>query len=282
MAAVLLLLTGMASATTTTVDYGNLKLEGTWQATHWSDLWDLTQGDLVLSYTMDMTGVTTAANAWLELGLREEGAGDFNPGPFNTYQGGKGGWMTSHTGSLASDPGRQNINEKHNLSASGGRGEGDYDVLAADPDTVVSPFGTTDNYGIWFDRDGVDEWQATYWGSVDGGTYNTGGIYDIEITYHAIDSGLGSMVATVNGIETGFWTSGWKNAQPEEYPAGLSFKGDMTKMQVFAGVWSPVAWGSAAVTDLTATGTLAPGLPAFALVGVLSVVGRIARRSRRG
>ena len=40
-----------------TVNYGDITLNAPWQATHWSDVWDLTQGDLTLSYTIDMKGL---------------------------------------------------------------------------------------------------------------------------------------------------------------------------------------------------------------------------------
>lgn len=117
--------------------------------------------------------------------------------------------------------------------------ERDYNVR---PDgSIVAPFGTTNNYGIWYDRDSVDQWQATYWGAVNGGTYNTGGIYDIAITYHAVNATTATMFATINGIQQGFYTAGWKNAQPDIYPAGLSFTGDMTDLQVF----NSFLWNSA-------------------------------------
>jgi hypothetical protein len=242
----------------TTVNYGNLTLASPFQATNWNDLWDLTKGDLTLTYTIDMSGVTQPApyaTSYTEIGIRENGAGNFNPGPFNTYQGGKGGWMTSLVGDLTPTTNLLSLMDKHNLGASGGRGEGDYDCV--DPNTIIGPFGTTVNYGIWFDRDGVDPWQAGYWGSVDGSTYNTGGIYDIVITYHAINSGLGSMFALVNGIPTGFYNPPWKNAPPDkQYPAGLSFKGNMSQMQVFAGIWAPTDYGPTVIHDLTVSGVL--------------------------
>lgn len=171
--------------------------------------------------------------------------------------------MTSLCGDLTPSPNIASLHEKHNLGASGGRGEGDYDCLV--PNAVVGPLGSFDNYGIWFDRDGVDPWQAALWGAVNGGTYNTGGIYTIIIHYHAISAGLGSMFATVNGIQTGFYIGGWKNAQPENYPTGLSFKGDMTRMQVFAGMWAPDAtYGSTVIHDLTVTGELGVSSPLVA------------------
>ncbi len=273
---------GLPVQASTTINFGDVTYTPSFSAMHFAPVWNLMAGDLTLSYRIDLGGVTQSAayqTPYVEVGIRKVGAGDFNPGPFNTYQGGAGGWMTSLVGDLATNPNSLDMDDKHNLSASGGRGEGDYDATA--PGTVTSPFGTTINYGIWFDRDGVDQWQATYWGSINGSTYNTGGVYDIVITYHAINSGLGTMFATVNGVPTGFYTAGWKNAAPDIYPAGLSFTGDMTAMQVFTGAWwTSGAGGSVYVHDITVTGSIVPEPVTVvgAFLGISSLGAYIRRR----
>jgi len=277
----------------TTNYYGDFTLDAPWEVTHWNDVWDLTQGDLTLSYTIDMSKINqpgtwnTFIAAWttyVEVGLRGEGASDFNPGPFGVYQGNCGGWMVSDSDVWADSDGltekgdpkdsTQDLDDKHALQASGGRGEGDYDVLDDDWDTVLSPFGSGNNHGIWFDRDGVDQWQALMWGNLgpggvgsgDGLRYNTDGIYEIVITYHAIDNGLGVMFATVNGYPQGFYTT-WIDGPPQLYPAGLSFKGDMKHMQVFAGIWAPQYllpshdFGYAELSDIEVTGYLGTSDP---------------------
>ena len=75
----------------------------------------------------------------------------------------------------------------------------------------------------------------------------------------------------MNGIPTGFWTGGWQNAQPEIFPAGLSFKGDMAQMQAFYGIWGADGGGNVALSNITVTGTLAgnpvPIPPAIWLLG---------------
>jgi len=265
---------------TTTINYGNLTLNPSYMATHWPDVWDLTKGDLTLSYTIDMSNVLQPSvwdTSYSEVGLRTEGAADFNPGPFGVYQGGCGGWMTSLYGDLTPSPNTQSLFDKHNLGASGGEGELDYDCLV--PTAVGAKIGSYSNYGIWFDRDMVDPWQdddpltpppggsGVPWGSHNGQTYNTGGIYMIEIQYHAIDANLGTMFATVNGIPTGFTLYWNPDGSPRYYPAGLSFKGDMARMQVFAGIWAPggvAQYGYTVINNLTVMGELGVSTPLVA------------------
>ena len=288
-----------------TITYGDFILSGSYSATHWDDIWDIAQGDLTLSYTIDMSNIRqppcdlpagqcpwTDQNyknwytPYVEVGMRGEGSSDFNPGPFGIYQGRCGGWMVSEsddylgewdseTNTLIDDhPDTQDGDDKHGLQASGGRDERDYDVLDSNWDTVLSPFGSYNNFGLWFDRDGVGPYQADNWGNLgpggigsgDGLRYNTSGIYDIVIVYHAIDvdndgdagnDGLGVMFATVNGYPQGFYTI-WVSGPPQNYPAGLSFKGDMQHMQVFAGWWYgyPAGWdyGTVELRDISVTG----------------------------
>lgn len=292
--------------------YDQVTLDSPWTSTHWDDIWDLTQGDLVLSYVIDMRNLTQPGNystferwqtSYTQVGLRGEGASDFNPGPWNTYQGWCGGWMNSdsdtwldsdgYTEKGDPDPdGIQDLDDKHNLQCSGGRGERDYDILLSDPDTVLDPpVGSFSNYGVWFDRDGVDPWQDNNestpgpnpsnvpWTQRDGRkTYNTGGVYNITITYHAIEDDLGVMFATINGdpygeievdpidtpVPQGFVRL--NNGSYQYYPAGLSFKGDMMHMQVFAGLWAPSApsghdYGAIIVSEITVKGVLGDNDP---------------------
>jgi PKD repeat protein len=275
----LLFLTGLlvitstknAYATTTTINYGNRTFATPFDATNWNDVWDLTKSDLTLDYTIDQSHMGKPGvwdNVWTEVGLRTEGASNYNPGLWNTYQGSCGGWMSSGVGDVTPSPGGLSLHDKFNLDASGGRGEGDYDLLNPLGPVQSPPIGSGNNYGIWFDRDTVDPWQdddpltpppggsAVSWGVHNGGTYNTGGIYHVIIQYHALSAGLGSMFATINGIPTGFYIT-WHGGAPDYYPAGLSFKGNMSRLQVFAGIWAPDAtYGYMVIQQLTVTGTL--------------------------
>ena len=259
----------------TTINYGNVNYTPTFSAGHYSHIFDLTKGDLVLTYSIDLSAVTqtrASETPYVEVGIRQVGANDYNPGPWNTYQGGAGGWMTSLVGDLATDPYNLDLDDKHNLNASGGRGESDYDVYASDPLTVVSPpFGSFNTRYIWGDRDGVDPYQDTKMA-------NTGGTYDITITYRAISPTLGSMIATING--NGIDTVHQEFLVDGEYVAGgLSFKGDMAQMQVFTGAWwTDGAGGTVTVSDITASGTLYVPEPATM---VLLGLGGLFLRKRR-
>jgi PKD repeat protein len=75
------------------------------------------------------------------------------------------------------------------------------------------------------------------------------------------------MFATVNGIPTGFYTPAYHAGQPDYYPAGLSFKGDMTRMQVFAGIIAPdsgAVYGFTVIHNLTVMGELGVSSPLVA------------------
>ena len=226
----------------TSVDYGDVTLNN-WGKGNFAEIWNLTQCDLTLSYTIDMSGIATAGWAVTEVGLRQVGAPNVDPNLL-------GGWMQSNYIYGTSNPGSLSNNDFHFLSRHGWLCQ-EYD--AEDADTVVAPYWSGLNYGFWFDRDGVDEWQDDMWGMIDGGTYNTGGTYDIVITYHAIDATTGTMFATINGVvQQGLYVGGWKNAQPEFYPAGRSFTGDMARMQVFYGRGG--GGGSVTISDIIVEG----------------------------
>jgi hypothetical protein len=243
----------------TTINYGDITLSGGFQAGHFIHVWDLTANDLVISFTVDLTGMVDdyggGAHAWAELGVRDTTTTiDFNPGEWIT--GGKGVWLATDYDWIAytfdpDPPGSPtlDIDDKLILQRGGGADERYYDLPSAPPDPWT-------NYGIWFDRDGVDPWQATYWGCIDGGTYNTGGTYEVVITLHATSDTSGTAYMTVNGVSQGFWVTGWKNAQPEIYPAGMTFTGDMKHMQVFYGLYGYGAVHTVVFEDITVSGVL--------------------------
>jgi hypothetical protein len=244
LAVVLLLLALPVSASApspVTKNYDGVTLNN-WGTGNLADHWDLTQCDLTLAYTIDMSGVATAGWAVTEVGLRQVGAPNIDPNL-------QGGWMQSNYIKATSNPNALSNNDMHLLSKHGWLYQ-TYD--ASDPNTVIAPYWSGANYGFWFDRDGVDEWQAALWGMVNGGTYNTGGIYNIVVTYHAINSDTGTMFATINDVQQGLYIGGWKNAQPEFYPAGKSFTGNVAQMQAFYGRGG--GGGTVTLSDITVTG----------------------------
>jgi len=226
----------------------------------WHDpahVFDLSAGPAILEATVDVSALGPPfPQTWVEVGLHQVGAADFNPGPVDVYQGGEGGWATLHVDNDVPSPGDQTIHDKVLLSASTGRGEGDYDVLEG-PALQPAPIGNFVSLGIWFDRDGVDATQATHWGAVDGGTYNTAGRYQVRITYTLLEPGLGAMMATINGVATGFFIGGWRNEAPDYLPAGLAFRADLTRLQVFAGLAGGPT-GTAALSVVRVCGWPAP------------------------
>jgi len=235
---ILMAVPALASEGPVTREYGDYAANGAYWLDGSGAAWDLTECDLTITYTLDMSGYTPPmwGTAWSSVGV----------------SGGAWGWMSSGAPAAAdTNPNSQDIDDKLNLGAPDRYDETTYD--ATGPETLVTPpIGNPYlSYGIWFDRDGVDPWQANNWGMTDGVTYNTGGVYEVEVTYHAIDGNVGTMFATVNGEPTGFYDS-WRNGPPHHPLAGKSIQGDLTQLQVFASLWG----AGVKVYDLTASGCL--------------------------
>ena len=235
----------------TTIQYGNMTLSGGYQAGNYTDVWDLTKGDLVLTSTVDLNGMKdlSGTHAWSELGLRNVGAGNFNP------VAGSGVWLATDydytVGTFAPDPigaPTLDMDDKLILQKAGGHGEGDYNLPGVPP-------APGNNHNFWFDRDGVDQWQAQSKLAVDGGNYNTQGRYYVVMTLHADSATSGTAFMTINGLNQGFEVDGnWDTM--ELSPAGMTFTGDMTHMQVFYGLYGYGATHSVTFEDITVTGVL--------------------------
>ena len=216
--------------------YGDVTLtsSGTTHSGSFDDVWDLTACPLLLAARVDMTGMVddfgADAHAWSQLGLRQKGYGNFNP---TWGVEGAGVWLTTDydwtQDTFDPDP-LQDLDDKMILQKAGGHDEGDYNIPASPP----NPWA---NYGVWFDRDGVDPTQAGMWGAADGQTYNTEGTYDVLIGLHATDATSGFAFMVVNGVVQGFYVPNWHDGPPDLYPAGMTFTGDMTQMQVFYGLY---------------------------------------------
>ena len=239
-------------------DYGNVTLSGGFQAGHFPEWWDLTTGDLVLSFTYDANGLVDdfggGAHAWAELGVRSPCYGDFNP----TWQvEGAGVWLATDYDWTANTfdpdpPGSPtlDLDDKLILQKAGGHGEGDYNL----PSTPPNPWA---NHRVWWDRDGVNPWQNDE-------TANTGGIYNIEITLHATSDTSGEAYMTINGLAQGFETDGnWSTI--ELTPAGMTFTGDMKHLRVFYGLSGYGATHTVVFEDITVDGVIGepPMAPCF-------------------
>lgn len=120
------------------------------------------------------------------------------------------------------------------------------DVWAPNP-------ATDDSYGIWFDRDGGTG--STVVGGDSVVSDGTPGLYDVVVTYHAVDANTATMFATVNGIQQGFYVGGYPN---NFTVAGKSFTSDsLDEMQPFYWVRFPT-WKGGTITleNISITGDL--------------------------
>jgi len=249
---VLLLPLGSISAfadTATTKTYSDVTLSGGYQAGNFPEVWDLTCGDLVITSTVDLNGMKdlSGAHAWSELGLRNVGAGNFNPAV------GSGVWLATDydwtVGTFGPDPvgaPTLDMDDKLILQRRGGFGEGDYDL----PSTPPTP---GNNHRVWFDRDGVDQSQALSPLAINGGTYNTLGKYNVVLTLHANGDTTGTAYMTINNLNQGFETDGDWNTM-ELTPAGMTFTGNMKQMQVFYGIYGYGATHIAEYQNISVTG----------------------------
>lgn len=273
-----------------TINYGDITLPFGGGFFLMPQMWDLNACNVTVSYTLDLSGAPNVAYT-----------GNYGQSGYVglVYPGSPwaGAWMSGFLcdwdkpvfefPTYPDKDNTQDLDDKFNMQRSpnpGSWSETMYDVYCEN-NTVVSPaFGSWSNYGIWFDRDGVDPWQdddpttpppkgsLVPWGVVNGGTYNTSGIYEVQLTYRKASSTKGTACplffpSIVNddapggyGIPTGF------NRIPEsdptypgyyDFPAGISFDTDETKManmQVF--VSGNPGIGTIIVRDLTVTGCL--------------------------
>lgn len=265
---------GPSPAVMTTVEYGNIVLDG---SVHWMPgSWDLTKGDVTVTYEADLTGTPNVRYT-----------GNFgqavNVGLFNAaaFSGGNmSGFLFDADNAGTEFPtypdldGTQDLDDKFNAQRfpnPGSFSETMYDVLCASNTVVSPPIGSFDNYGIWFDRDGVDPFQEDAWGAVDDGTYNTSATYPLELLYRRVGTtNQGTLCPTHapnqprlndpaggSGVPTGFDRQ--SDGSYSDYPAGIHWEagseGELADMKVrVAG--SP-GNGAIVVEDLTVTGYLA-------------------------
>lgn len=237
----------------TTFYYGDIALTGVTSG-NTPQVWNLVNCPLTIKATADLTGLSDAAgaHAWAQLGARAVGLGNFNP---TWMVEGGGVWFSADydwtAGTFGPDPATgpvQDLDDKLLLQKAGGIGEAAYNL----PSTPPSP---GNNHRVWFDRDGVDQWQAQSPLAVNGGTYNTDGRYDIVLTLTAIDAGQGTAYMTINGLPQGFETDGNWNTM-ELSPAGMTWTGDMSQQQIFYGLWGYGATHSVVFEDVIVSGCL--------------------------
>lgn len=247
---------------TETIVYGDVTLQGPVDGMTFPELlWDLSQCDLTVSYIINLSDVTPPDTPdiewntpWTYVGIMDS-------------DGAAIGWMSSGTpGADITEPESPCIYDKHVLGAPGREDELSYDAL--DADTVVEPFGTDDNEGIWFERTQAEPEDT------DGDETNPPGVHEIAVIYHAIveesdaveDGPDGTVFATVNGFETLFRTVDWTSGdEPPPIitisPAGKSIVGDLTQVQVFVSLVSRQASGETFEGSVVLSGITFEGCP---------------------
>lgn len=217
--------------------------------------WDLTRGDLEVSYSLDMSAY--AGGEVSEVGIID-----------HVSPAGQLAWL----GAAAPAAGEQysnNFDQNDRLALRTSRAwDNDYmtyDVVREQSGAYTThpwwpwaPWDPFKSCGIWFDRAAADGTpQAALYG---GRMCNTAGKYQVTLRYSAVDQGSGVVFATVNGVPTGFyglWPSVPYAGEPQFSPAGKAFTGDMTSVQVYA----RTVGAGVTIRDLTATGSpAAPNL----------------------
>jgi hypothetical protein len=221
--------------------YPNQSVKGTYYPDPYGLFWDLTGGDLTVSYTVDMSAYKPSSqpSASSQVGLN------------NTW--GPVGWMDTRANNLAQFPKEFDKNDQVVLNANTGANDA-ASYTATGPDTYVWPSWDPNlNYGIYFDRGAADP--TKLWGLLNTKNFNTGGKYNVVIKYHAMDSMNGSMFATVNGVQQGFWAanSDMKSA-PQFIPVGKTFWADQTQLLLT----ETICADGVSITNFKAEGSPAP------------------------
>ena len=254
----------------TTITYDDITLPTAFQSFEMPDTWDMNQGPVVVTYTLDLSNAPNVAfdQNWNLMGLI--GLFDATNQSGARMAGFLADWGFSQFPAYPDNNASYDTDDKFNLQrfpSPGSYDETMYNVKC-DTNEVVSALGSQNNYGIWFDRDGVDQWQDDMWGMVNGGTYNTNGLYGVQLAFQKNSASLGTVcplmfpdlvnpwVTSGYGIPTGFYTA-WKPTGPDIIPAGLSFASDETKMsKMHVVVQGASGLGTIIIRDLTVTGYL--------------------------
>ncbi len=226
-----------------------------------ANTFDLSKGDIELSFTINAAGVSGDWQYYAKAGLTGGAmyTGNFY-GPDSTY-----GCIQMLVGNHQ-DSNDVDASEKIALRNSNyGEWESLYNTYG--PNDIRSAVGFSDwnntlghFYNLWFDR-GWYEWTSITPRTISGVNVDTNDIYHIKITYHLVNSNTATMFATINGESQGFYTQAYWNSHkdangivrqmPDVKPIGLSFHANMQNLKVFAGTYSATNAGSAAITDLS-------------------------------
>lgn len=275
----ILCVSSTSTANLITKDYGDFTL-GSWQRRTMTDLWDLSKGEIMISYQLDFSSIPVGSNLF-QIGFAAQGTANWDTGV----------WLqTRHHGSADTISGgyevfdmqdhillQRRVNPASDWPTTN---EPAYNVVNPDNPEILSPFGTYKNVGFYYDRGAVtDPVQQGLYGWADGGNYNTQGIYNVELLFKQVSATEGVVFATINGISQGIYVGSSPNYanEPDFYPAGLSFSladfgGSFSNLQVWFGQGGNIGSNQSYVYNLTVSQVPEPISIAMAGAGIVGVV----------
>jgi hypothetical protein len=247
--------------------------------------YNLGQGDITASLTLDFTNIPVGWNVF-QFGLAAQGQTNWDTGVWLQVRP-HGSASTVSGGYDVFDMNEHILLQRRKNPASDWptTEEPAYDATNPTSPVVQTPFGTTRNVGFYYDRGAVtDPVQQGLFGWSDGGNYNTGGIYHIDLVFKQVSDTQGVVFATINGVSQGIYASTSPNygLEPDYYPAGLSFTtadlgGSFSDLKVWFGQ-AGAGGGYSVVSNVEVVPE--PATMALLGLGLATLVARRAQRKR--
>jgi len=173
--------------------YEDLVLTGEVVGT-FNEVWDLTSCPIQIDFTYNGEGLIDdlAAHALVRVGVIDKSM-NFGVWLLADYSMGMDAFDPDPSGASVWD-----IDDVLFLQKADGEDQSNYDPAPVLGDSWVFP--------VYFDRDGVNSYQASNSLCIDGATYNTNGKYDVSLILNAVDDTHGFAYVTVNGLTQGYIT----------------------------------------------------------------------------
>jgi hypothetical protein len=265
--------------------YGDSYTLNAWNKIVLPDTWTLDSAGLKASLTLDFSHVPVGWNVF-QVGLAAAGSTNYDTGVWLQVR--PAGSANSTVGGYEVFDMQDHALLQRRVDPASGwptTDEKAYDATNPDNPAISAPFGTYKNLGFYYDRGPVtDPVQQGLFGWADGGNYNTGGIYDIELLFKQVTVTQGVVFVTINGIEQGIYSGTSPNYanEPDYYPAGLSFStadfgGSFSNLKFWFGQAGAGSNGYSTVYDVSVAPVPVPGAVLLGMLG-LSVAGVKLRR----